>query len=286
MNKVLVVLTAVATAMLGCAPIATPGPAPTSSPDHARQDTRVRPTDGMTMVYVPGGEFTMGTPGNPDAGSHSVLLDSFWIDQTEITNGQYGACVTARACSAPTTCSWGEPTYEDAAKADHPVICVTWQAARFYCDWAGGRLPTEAEWEYAARGPDAHIYPWGNEFDGTRLNSCDINCPHDDHKVTDYDDGHAQTAPVGSYPSGASWCGVLDMAGNVWEWVADWHGPYPATQQTNPTGPQSGSERLVRGGSWYDSNEVGFFRADGRHPYDPRADIYLIGFRCVVPVGE
>ena len=282
MKKIVPALTMVLITAFGCAP----GGPSTSTPAHPRQDTKVRSTDGMIMVYVPGGEFRMGTTGSLDAPVHSVALDSFWIDQTEVTNAQYGRCVAARTCSAPTTCSWGEPTYVDSAKADHPVICVTWQAARIYCEWAGGRLPTEAEWEYAARGPDASIYPWGDEFDGTRVNSCDINCPHDDQKVTDYDDGHAQTAPVGSYPSGAGWCGALDMAGNVWEWVADWHGPYPLARQTNPTGPESGSERLLRGGSWYDHNEYGFLQASSRHPYDPRAYDYLIGFRCVVPAGE
>ena len=264
------------------------GAAPESAPPAAYSlgDTQIRPRDEMTMVYVPGGEFRMGKTWSLEDRVHTVALDGFWIDRTEVTNSHYGRCVAAGACRAPTTCSWGEPTYGDASKADHPVICVPWQAAGDYCRWAGGRLPTEAEWEYAARGPDSAVYPWGDEFDGTRLNSCDVNCPHDDQKSTGYDDGQAQTAPVGSYPSGASWCGALDLAGNVWEWVADWHGPYPLTRQANPTGPDSGSERLIRGGSWFDYNEYGFLRADNRHPFDPRADNYTTGFRCVVPADE
>jgi len=271
----------------GAAPAsAPPVKAPVPTPGYGLNDTWTRPADGMTMVYVPGGEFRMGTTWSLDDHVHTVVLDSFWIDLTEVTNDHYGRCVAAGACSAPTTCAWGEPTYEDSAKADHPVICVTWQAARAYCEWSGGRLPTEAEWEYAARGPDSGIYPWGDQFDGTRLNSCDVSCPHDDRKVTDYDDGQAQTAPVGSYLSGASWCGALDMVGNVWEWVADWHASYPLTQQTNPSGPESGSERLIRGGSWFDNDEYGFLRADNRHPFDPRADNYLTGFRCVVQARE
>jgi formylglycine-generating enzyme required for sulfatase activity len=236
----------------------------------------------MTMVYVPEGEFRIGTPWSRDAAAHTVALDAFWIDQTEVTNAHYSQCVAAGACSVP-ACNWGEPTYGDATKADHPAICVTWQAARTYCVWAGGRLPTEAEWEVVARGPDAALYPWGDEFDGTRLNSCDVNCPHEDHQIPDVDDGYARTAPVGSFPSGASWCGALDMAGNVWEWVADWYGRYPRTRQTNPTGPESGSERLIRGGSWFDYDEYGFLRADNRHPFEPRAGNDIIGFRCVVP---
>ena len=258
---------------------------PTAAPDRTLQDTKVRPSDGMVMVYVAGSEFRMGQTRSLDARVHTVALDSFWLDQTEVTNAHYRQCAATGACSAPTSCSWGEPTYEDETKEDHPVICVAWQDARNYCEWAGGRLPTEAEWEYAARGPDSVRFPWGDQFDGTRLNSCDGNCPHTGHKAEDYDDGHAKTAPVGSYPNGGSWCGALDMAGNVWEWVADWHGPYPSEQQTNPTGPKSGSERLIRGGSWYDNNEYGFLRADNRHPYEPHDDNHLIGFRCVVPAG-
>ena len=257
----------------------------TTPPARGPSETEIRPADGMTMVHVPGGEFKMGRSRGADR-AHTVALDSFWIDQTEVTNDHYRRCVEAGACRAPTECSWGEPTYKDASKADHPVLCVSWQSAGNYCRWAGGRLPTEAEWEYAARGPDSAVYPWGDEFDGTRLNSCDANCPHEDQRVTDYDDRHAMTAPVGSYPGGTSWCGALDMAGNAWEWVADWHGPHPRTRQTNPTGPDSGSERIIRGGSWFDYNEYGFLRADNRHPYEPRAADYLVGFRCMVPAGE
>jgi len=258
-------------------------PRQADAPAYSLRETSTRPADSMGMVYVPGGEFKMGRPWNLADRKHTVELDSFWIDQTEVTNAHYRRCVEAGACRAPTTCSWGEPTYKDAAKADHPVICVSWHDADVYCKWAGGRLPTEAEWEYAARGPDSAIYPWGDEFDGTRLNSCDVNCPHEDHSVTDYDDGYARTAPVGTYPEGASWCGALDLGGNVWEWMADWHGAYPLTRQTNPTGPESGSERLIRGGSWFDYDEDGFLRADNRHPFEPRAMHDMIGFRCVVP---
>jgi formylglycine-generating enzyme required for sulfatase activity len=244
-------------------------------PSAMQAETKTRAADGMTLVYVPEGEFRMGRRGSSDARAHTVALDSFWIDETEVTNAHYGRCVSAGACAPPTRCSWGEPTYEDPGKADHPVVCVSWRDAGAYCAWAGGRLPTEAS-----------IYPWGDAFDGTRLNSCDASCPHEDQKITDYDDGHGRTAPVGSYPSGRGWCGALDMAGNVWEWVGDWHGRYPSARQRNPTGPESGSERLIRGGSWYDYNEYGFLRADNRHPFDPRAATDMIGFRCVVPAAR
>ena len=266
--------------IIGCGQGQAPSPVP-SAPT-----TTVRAADGMAMVYVPAGAFEMGHGGGSEDRVHTVELGSFWIDQTEVTNAHYARCAEAGACRAPTGCAWGEPTYGDASATDHQVICVTWQAAGDYCLWAGGRLPTEAEWEYAARGPSGSTYPWGDAFDGTLLNSCDVNCTHQDHRVTAYDDGQVMTAPAGSYPGGASWCGTLDMAGNVWEWVADWHGPYPAEPQTNPTGPASGQERVIRGGSWYDNDAFGFLRSDNRHPYDPRDHNHLIGFRCVIPAEE
>jgi formylglycine-generating enzyme required for sulfatase activity len=120
---------------------------------------------------------------------------------------------------------------------DRPVVMVTWYGADAYCRWAGGRLPTEAEWEYAARGPEGHSYPWGN-----RPPSCEL---------ARYGDCARSPIPAASLPEGASWCGALDMAGNVWEWVADWFGPYPATHQVNPSGPSSGGVRVLRGGGWH-----------------------------------
>ena len=241
----------------------------------------IRPSDGMEMVYVPGGTFVLSEKGKGGEGAHNVTLHNYWIDQTEITNKQYSHCVEAGVCRAPTTCAWGDPTYEDESYKDHPVICVTWQMASTYCDWAGGRLPTEAEWDYAARGPERRLYPWGDRFDETRLNFCDESCPHVDARFQGYNDGYVKTSPVGTYSNGASWCGAMDMAGNVWEWVADRYAPYGTVDQDNPQGPSTGSERLIRGGSWYDDTH--FLRSDFRHQYDPADFIHLIGFRCVIP---
>jgi formylglycine-generating enzyme required for sulfatase activity len=261
----------------GCTPSGTPIP-PTSSGTPAKM---IRPSDGMEMVYVPGGTFVISEKGKSGEGTHNVTLHNYWIDQTEITNMQYSQCVEAGVCRAPTSCAWGDPTYEDESYKDHPVICVTWQMASTYCDWAGGRLPTEAEWDYAARGPERRLYPWGDRFDETRLNFCDESCPHDGAQFQGYNDGYMKTSPVGSYPNGASWCGAMDMAGNVWEWVSDRYAPYGSVDQDNPQGPATGSDRLIRGGSWYD--DAHFLRSDFRHQYDPADFIHLIGFRCVIP---
>ena len=159
---VLCVLACVAVSGAGCgagerAPTAIPPPA------HGPGDSRLRPVDGMSMVYVPGGAFKMGGPGIERSRAHGGAR---WVlDRWDRGDERpLSPCVEAGACQAPTACSWGEPTYEDASKADHPVLCVPWQAARGYCAWAGGRLPTEAEWEYAARGPDSAIYPWGDDL--------------------------------------------------------------------------------------------------------------------------
>lgn len=280
LNHKAILLCLVASIFFACSPQATEN----ALSDSTEVTTMLRPSDGMQMVFVKGTSFGLSERGRSGAGSHQVTLDSFWIDQTEVTNEQFARCVADGRCRAPTTCSWGEPTYGDDAYTDHPVICVTRDMASTYCEWAGGRLPTEAEWDYAARGPERNAYPWGSDADHARLNSCDASCPHTDVRFAEYDDGYAQTSPVGSFPDGASWCGALDMAGNVWEWVSDWYEPYSRSDQVNPTGPETGSEGIIRGGSWYEDLEFG--SVDHRHPYEPRAYIHLIGFRCVVEADQ
>ena len=274
------------------------GPAgdPEAVPPGTLGDTRTRSADGMVMVYVPGGTFPMGSstaqiedatalceeypdeygkcksPGfGVEAPEHSVTLDGFWLDRTEVTNTHYRLCVADGACRESRLAN-------DLAYGgdDYPAAGIPWQDAQDYCVWAGGRLPTEAEWEYAARGSEGYTYPWGEEFTCTGGNFWD--------KASGCDDGFAEPAPVGSFPEGTSWCGALDMAGNVWEWVADVYGPYPDEGQANPTGPASGGERVLRGGSW--GYHQPFVRAAYRYPVPPAADYLAVGFRCAASEGE
>jgi formylglycine-generating enzyme required for sulfatase activity len=253
-------------------------------------DARIRISDGMTLRYVPAGDFTMGSA-DTDAQAdqlekpqHVAHLDAFWIDQTEVTNTQYKICVEAGGCQAPTTCDFGEVAYNDAARMDHPVACVTWHDAQAYCQWTGGRLPTEAQWEKAARGTDGRLYPWGNTIDCSRGNFDDERVV-DDYVVPAGEgcDGYPQTAPVGAFPSGASPYGALDMAGNVWEWVSDWSDweYYARSPYKNPTGPGTGDQKELRGGSFHYG--LSYMRAATRHSAPPEHRADALGFRCVTP---
>jgi formylglycine-generating enzyme required for sulfatase activity len=222
------------------------------------------------MVGVPAGEFIMGSPAGEGADDehpqHTVSLDAFWIDRTEVTNAQYRGCLDAGACAKPQY--WGDSAYD----ADgQPVVGVVWNDAEAYCKWAGARLPTEAEWEKAARGTDGRVYPWGNE---------DPTCERANYNT----DCVGKPALTGSYPASASPYGALDMAGNVWEWVADWYAAdtYGPSPQQNPTGPDSGDRRVLRGGSW----NMGPVHArcayrDGNVP-GSRFNYLGDGFRCSV----
>jgi formylglycine-generating enzyme required for sulfatase activity len=244
--------------------------------------TQIRLADGMVMVYAPPGTFMMGrdSSGSDEFPAHQVTLtEGFWIDQTEVTNEQYGQCVAEGNCAVSlhaNDSSWNEP--------NHPVVGVSWHDAVDYCTWAGGQLPTEAQWEYAARGPDNLVYPWGDAFDGEKTNFCDTNCSFD-WKESDWDDGYATTAPVGRYLDGRSWVGAVDVVGNVWEWVADWYDSnyYEMSSAENPTGPDDGDYKVLRGGSWY-HNAVNV-RADLRHNAVPDFRFSDIGFRCTAGPG-
>jgi formylglycine-generating enzyme required for sulfatase activity len=228
--------------------------------------------DDMRLHYVPAGTFMMGN----DAGwagqkpAHKVNLDAFWIDETEVTNRMYALCVQAGTCPPPRNVSsyTRESYYLDAQYAQYPVVYVSWQEAATYCGWAGRELPGEAQWEKAARGTDGRLYPWGNQVPDQRL----LN----QFEVSFLDD----TVQVGSYPQGASSYGVLDMAGTVWEWTADWFDVYP-------NGDPSASEnfgqtyRVLRGGSFVDAAD-----ATTRYANEPELRMHDIGFRCVVPTSN
>ncbi|MGF1505975.1 MAG: formylglycine-generating enzyme family protein, partial [Anaerolineae bacterium] len=249
----------------------------TPSPEQPAGDDRI--------ISIPGGTFTMGIPGSGVASpTHAVTLSPFDLDRTEVTNAQWQACVNEGACDPPVppTGYNGDPYFGEEDFSDYPVVNVDWFAAASYCEWQGGRLPTEAEWEMAARWDpetgEVFRYPWGDEPDPQAANFCDENCPFNTNPGAP-SDGFAQTAPVGSFPDGASPSGALDMAGNVAEWVADWFGSYPSEAQTDPTGPASGSLRVVRGGAWGVSLED--LNSVARSRFAPDSRSAGLGFRCV-----
>jgi formylglycine-generating enzyme required for sulfatase activity len=260
--------------------------APFASPNFTTEEI-VDPKDGMVLIPVPAGEFEMGSSKaeDPQASEeelpqHTVYLRDYWIDKTEVSNAQYAMCVAdSGACTKPANNSSETrgSYYDDSQYADYPVVFVSWSQAAAYCEWAGRQLPTEAEWEKAARGQDGRIYPWGSSFDGTLANYCDVNC-QTAWKDSHFDDGYSDTSPVGEYPAGVSMYGALDMAGNVYEWVADWFGPYSQGPQTDPTGPDSGSEKIIRGGSWGD--DPAHIRSSIRSPINADKWLDFVGFRC------
>jgi eukaryotic-like serine/threonine-protein kinase len=275
-------------------PTASPSLTPTvaATPLPAIGSSRISPVDQMEQVFVPAGAFLMGSDdieakreieggrAYPEIHQHTVYLDEFWIDKYEVTNSQYAQCVAAGVCDLPL--DRGSYTYrsyfDNPDFSDYPVVWVNWYQANDYCGWAGRRLPTEAEWEKAARGTDGQKYPWGNEpVTGERANFCDIHCTRDIANMN-FDDGYPDTAPVGSYPAGASPYGAMDMSGNVWEWTSTIIQPYPYDANDGREDPAGTGERVWRGGPW--SNGIWWMRSSVRYRSVSWYRWYVLGFRC------
>jgi formylglycine-generating enzyme required for sulfatase activity len=266
----------------------------------------ISPKDGMDLIEVPAGNFLMGSTQqevddaqsgcgyfcngpafNDELPQHTVYLDTFLIDKTHVTNTMYALCVAAGTCQPPSSSdSYTHSNYyNDQQYANYPVINVSWYDAENYCAWAGRQLPTEAQYEKAARGTDGRIYPWGNQPPaGNLVNGADVNVsvyefPFRNPSVND---GYADIAPVGTYPAGASPYGALDMVGNVTNWVADWYNEdyYATSPSDNPTGPENGQVRVSKGGTW--NSAVVDLRVARRHVAPPNYSQYTVGFRCAV----
>jgi len=254
------------------------------------------------MAYIPGGAFPMGSPAgtgyedeNP---ARNVCVNGFYIDKYEVTNARFKGFVDAtgylteaeRNPSPLSDRTWRHP-YGAGTSADempdHPVVCISWYDANAYARWAEKRLPTEAEWEKAARGADGRLYPWGNEI-STKTASMNIADKNTDHPWRDasMDDGYKTAAPVGSFPGGKSVYGVEDLAGNVREWCYDWWDSeyYETGSSNNPAGPETGEFKVTRGGSWF-YDAIGA-RTSHRLYHKPDGYGSATGFRCVKDVAS
>ena len=260
-------------------------PSPPAEPE-APVEPPPSPKVPLEQVRVPGGSFIMGCMGSTkgcstDEAGRELELGPFRIDRNEVTVGNYRTCVDAGVCNAKGarmprwegrnqsdwawTCNWGRE-----GRDSRPMNCVTWRQARTYCEWLGLRLPTEEQWEKAARGSDGRRYPWGNEWPAgeRRANVADQSLgeqlghlPHD----REIRDGYVATSPVGRFRSGRSPSGALDMLGNVWEWTDSWYGP-------------AKQKRVIRGGSWLSTLE--YSRSSNRNRYRPDERAGDLGFRC------
>jgi formylglycine-generating enzyme required for sulfatase activity len=269
---------------------ATKTPTPAAEDSSSRAPGTVREDEkGVSQVWVPSGCFPMGTdPAGIDTPldrdevpQHEVCIDKgYWIDQFEATNESYNQFLKAGGYRKEEFWSkdgwnWLKNTgtripMDTVGFMDpkQPRIVVTWYEAEAYATWRGGRLPTEAEWEYAARGPDGRIYPWGDDFNSDNLNA--------ENRIR-------HTTDVGSYEAGKSWVDAYDMSGNVWEWVNDWYDRnyYKQKVKQDPKGPSGGIYRVLRGGSWYSNGRIA--RTATRYDVIPASRFTIIGFRIVIP---
>ncbi len=263
------------------------------------------PTCPTGMITIAGGKFFMGSDDKKDEEAerpaHQVTLSPYCIDTTEVTVAQYKLCSDKGECKrAPRDNDWPGITARERkiydvlcnirdpeSKANHPINCVDWELSAAFCKASDKRLPTEAEWEFATRGSDGRKYPWGDEppTTGNLLNACGKEClawgkknNEDVSAMYAADDGWPTTAPVGSFPKGASPFGLQDVVGNVWEWASDWYAPYGPGVQVDPTGG-SGTERVLRGGAW-NGSDPGWVRPTYRFKSQPSLRSHGIGFRC------
>jgi len=231
-----------------------------AEPKPAKLNTK----DGSVMITIPAGKFTMGSSdgGLMERPVHTVYLDTYQIGKYEVMVAQYRKFCKATGRKMPKAPSWG---WND----NHPIVNVTWSDAAAYCKWAGGRLPTEAEWEKAARGTNGRTYPWGNTWDKSKCANPELGL-------------RSTTAPVGSYPAGASPYGCMDMAGNAWEWCQDLFLPYPGSNNTD----YINTFRVLRGGCWYNPGSASYvYRCACRYDYDPHACTEGFGFRLARSSG-
>jgi len=246
-------------------PTPTAIPTPTPAPTTAGAEAPTEPPVAEMMVEIPAGEFTMGNDAGDDdeKPAHTVPLEAFEIDLFEVTNADFAKFVeeTGYQTGAEQAGEAGWRAYAE-GKDNHPVVKVTWNDANAYCEWAGKRLPTEAEWEKATRGTDGRTYPWGNEWDPAKANT--------------KESGFRGTVAVGSFAEGVSPYGVFDMAGNVWEWTADWYQAYPgSTYQSEYFGEKF---KVTRGGGWFQEEKL--VTTFNRSATDPSAANDDLGFRC------
>jgi formylglycine-generating enzyme required for sulfatase activity/serine/threonine protein kinase len=290
----------------GAAPVAAPRPVasavPAPSGPPPLQDCAEK------MAAIEGGKFFMGSDdkdaSDDERPAHQVTLSPYCIDLHEVTTAEYKACSDVGECKrAPTTVEWKDikpneqKSYSRICNANqsengaHPINCVDWDMASTYCAWKKKRLPTEAEWEFAARGPDGRRYPWGDEEpDKTRMNACGKECTawstknrvvlgYGDQRMYPDDDGFPLTAPVGSFPDGKSRYGLFDVVGNVWEWTSDWDAKYAPEPVTDPKGPPAGTRRVVRGGA-FNGITASWVRPSQRYSDLPTTHSHAYGFRC------
>jgi len=299
--------------VLGRAPAAEPeatsSQPPASAAPSAIAAAPAAPSCPDDMVLVPAGQYFMGSDDadapNNEKPSHNVTLNAVCMDLYEVTAKKYKACSDMGKCRRanagndwpnirPADRKAYDPlcTFGSEEKADHPINCVSWEMADTFCKAQGRRLPTEAEWEYSTRGPDGRVYPWGDEAPtAEHLNACGTECVAWGKKngqpltaLYNADDGFPNTAPVGKFEKGKSRFGPYDVVGNVFEWVADWYGPYTTEAAAQPTGPATGTERVLRGGSWNGAYTT-WLRPSFRFKWDPNVRSHGIGFRCAKTPG-